>query len=88
MSNLSRRSLVSSAAALPALAVPAVALASVEPDPIYAAIEEYRHLHELGDALDDMETLNSPELRANVEACIEARELRIQCVPWPSISEQ
>jgi hypothetical protein len=39
MSNLSRRSLVTSAAALPVLAVPAVALASVEPDPIYAAIE-------------------------------------------------
>jgi hypothetical protein len=35
---LSRRSLVTSAAALPALAVPAVA-APAEPDPIYAAIE-------------------------------------------------
>jgi hypothetical protein len=40
MSALSRRSLVTSAAALPALAVPAVAVAAcAEPDPIYAAIE-------------------------------------------------
>jgi hypothetical protein len=41
MSNLSRRSLVASAAAFPALAVPAFAFAaSTEPDPIYAAIQE------------------------------------------------
>lgn len=47
MSNLSRRSLVTSAAALPALAVPAVAVAaSAEPDPIYAAIEKFRHADE------------------------------------------
>jgi hypothetical protein len=40
MSNLSRRSIVASAAALPALAVPAVAFAvTAQPDPIYAAIE-------------------------------------------------
>jgi hypothetical protein len=44
MSNLSRRSLVASAAALPALAVPAVAIASIEPDPIFAAIEKERVL--------------------------------------------
>jgi hypothetical protein len=43
MSNLSPRSLVASAAALPALAVPAVAL-SAEPDPVFAAIEAHRHL--------------------------------------------
>lgn len=42
MSDLSRRSLVASAAALPALAVPVVAVASVEPDPVYAAIEKSR----------------------------------------------
>jgi len=43
MSNLSRRSLVASAAALPALAVPAVALAvTAEPDPIFALIERHR----------------------------------------------
>jgi hypothetical protein len=39
MSNLSRRTLVTSAAALPALAVPALA---TEPDPIFAAIENHR----------------------------------------------
>jgi hypothetical protein len=42
MSKLSRRSLVASAAALPALAVPAIAITSVEPDPIYAAIERWK----------------------------------------------
>ena len=42
MSQLSRRSLVTSAAALPALAVPTIVLASVDPDPIYAAIEKHR----------------------------------------------
>jgi len=41
MSALSRRSLVASAAALPALAVPAAACASVEPDPIFAVIAAY-----------------------------------------------
>jgi len=38
--SLSRRSLVTSAAALPALAV--LAIASTEPDPIFAAIERHR----------------------------------------------
>lgn len=42
MSTLSRRALVSSAAALPALTVPAVVAASTEPDPIFAAIERHR----------------------------------------------
>jgi hypothetical protein len=42
MSALSRRSIVASAAALPALAVPAVVSAAVEPDPIFAAIEVHR----------------------------------------------
>jgi hypothetical protein len=42
MPNLSRRHLVTSAAALPALAVPAVAATlAYEPDPIFAAITEY-----------------------------------------------
>ena len=41
---LSRRSLVTSAAALPALAVPAVAVAAcAKPDPIFAAIEALRN---------------------------------------------
>jgi hypothetical protein len=42
MSKLSRRTLVTSAAALPALTVPAVVAASAEPDPIFAAIERHR----------------------------------------------
>jgi hypothetical protein len=43
MSNLSRRSLVTSAAALPALAVPAVAIAAIaDPDPIHAAIKRWK----------------------------------------------
>jgi hypothetical protein len=46
MSKLSRRSLVASAAVLSALAVPAVASTlrdvKLEPDPIFAAIEEHR----------------------------------------------
>jgi hypothetical protein len=59
MSDLSRRSLVTSAAALPALAVPAVAVAAAnmpawqtpklieqlaEPDPIFAALERWKEL--------------------------------------------
>jgi hypothetical protein len=46
MPNLSRRHLVTSAAALPALAVPAVAAFAHEPDPIFAAIEKERALDE------------------------------------------
>jgi hypothetical protein len=42
MSNLSRRSVVASTAALPVLAVPAVAVAAVEADPVFAAIEEHK----------------------------------------------
>jgi hypothetical protein len=42
--NLSRRTLVASAAALPVLAVPVVANASGS-DPILAAIEAHRHAH-------------------------------------------
>lgn len=51
MSHLSRRSLVTSAAALPALAVPAVVMASIEPDPIFAAIEAYREAAEASSRL-------------------------------------
>ena len=43
MSNLSRRSLVASAAALPAMVIPAAAIAATQPDdPIFAAIEDHR----------------------------------------------
>jgi uncharacterized protein with LGFP repeats len=49
MPNLSRRSFVSTAAVLPALAVPpAIAVASVGPDPIFAAIDTHQraeHAH-------------------------------------------
>jgi hypothetical protein len=40
--NLSRRAIVAGAASVPALAVPAIALASTEPDPIFAAIERWK----------------------------------------------
>jgi hypothetical protein len=39
---LSRRSLVTAAAALPTLAVPALAVVGTEPDPIHAAIERWK----------------------------------------------
>jgi hypothetical protein len=41
MSNLSRRHLVTSAVAVPALAMPATVALAREPDPIFAAIREY-----------------------------------------------
>ena len=66
MSNLSRRSIVASAAALPALAVPALAIASIEPDPIFAAIEEYKR------AKEPVERDGAS--RAEVYAAVAARE--------------
>ena len=45
MSNLSRRSLVTSAAALPALAIPAVAAAAAPVDPVFAAIAAHRETY-------------------------------------------
>jgi hypothetical protein len=45
MSKISRRSIVSSAAALPALTVPAVA--ATEPDEIYAMIEAHRRAYDV-----------------------------------------
>ncbi len=54
MSNLSRRSLVASAAALPALAVPAVAeatIGSARPDPIFAAIDYQQQAQAVVDAV-------------------------------------
>jgi hypothetical protein len=41
--NLSRRAIVAGAASVPAFALPAVALASTEPDPIFAAVAEHRY---------------------------------------------
>ncbi len=42
--NLNRRALVVGAASIPALALPAVAMAATEPDPIFAAIEAHREI--------------------------------------------
>jgi hypothetical protein len=51
MSALSRRSLVAGAAALPALAVPAITVAAIaEPDPIFAAIERWEEAAAIEDA--------------------------------------
>ena len=56
MSKLSRRTLVTSAAALPALAVPAAAASlSVAPDPVFAAIERDRALEAAFIARSDYE---------------------------------
>ena len=44
MSELSSRGLVTTAAALPALAVPADAIGSTKTDPIFAAIEAHRRV--------------------------------------------
>jgi hypothetical protein len=56
MPNLSRRHLVTTAAALPALALPAAAgTLALEPDPIFAAIERYRAFDEAYYALCDYE---------------------------------
>jgi hypothetical protein len=58
--SLSRRAALAGAAALPALAMPAIALTTAGPDPIFAAIERHRIAHaafwscnDLPDAVDD-----------------------------------
>jgi hypothetical protein len=57
MSDLSRRHLVTTVAALPALAVPAAAAKLThEPDPIFAAIEKYRTTNAAFNARSDYET--------------------------------
>jgi hypothetical protein len=73
MTNLSRRSLVTSAAALPALAVPAAAV-STGADPVFAAIETHRTAwREYGNKcyLDDIDT---SEAKAELELAAEAEE--------------
>jgi hypothetical protein len=45
MSKLSRRSLVTAAATLPAIAIPAIANAGPEPDPVFAAIAAHRQAY-------------------------------------------
>jgi hypothetical protein len=86
MSNLSRRALVTGAAGLPVLAAPA--LASSEPDPIFAAIEKYRRLDAAFLARNDLEDdlaeagqelapasgdHRTPEMVAAVNAAIDSR---------------
>jgi hypothetical protein len=74
------RSLVAGAAALPALAVPAMALENqspvtvTEPDPIFAAIEAYRFWNKRSDELwGNHSGKTTPEMRAAVDAAVEAR---------------
>jgi hypothetical protein len=81
MSKFSRRSLVASAASLPALALPAVAVAaSAEPDPIFAAIEKYQHAKEVClamDIYDDVEPTPTPEDEADPRAAVVDTRLRL-----------
>jgi hypothetical protein len=90
MSKLSRRALVTSAAALPALAVPVVALAaSAGPDdPIYAAIEAYRRTEAACFAMavyeDEVKVPTphqTPEMAALAEAAKKARRRLAQTSP-------
>ena len=70
MFNLSRRSLVASAAALPALSVPAAAVAAcAEPDPIFAAIEQWKEACAIEQACKDARDYeNLPRLEQAAEA--------------------
>jgi hypothetical protein len=79
MSNLSRRSIVASAAALPALAVPVIGAGSTEldrmfgsePDPIFAAIEAFedaRDAHAKAFHNDDEAASQGPLLAAYSDA--------------------
>jgi hypothetical protein len=70
MPNLSRRHLVTTAAALPALAVPAAAgTLAYEPDPILAAIERHRKLEADTMAADNewSEASHRADLKAKTE---------------------
>jgi hypothetical protein len=53
--DLSRRAVVAGAASVPALALPAVAAAAGEPDPIFAAIERWKEASATERAGDDAE---------------------------------
>ena len=88
MSKLSRRSLVTSAAALPALAVPAALAASGPDDPIFAAIEAYHRTEAacLARAVYEDEVRLStpnqtPEMAALAEAATKARRQLAQTSP-------
>ncbi len=88
MSKLSRRSLVTSAAALPVLAVPALAAEAAKPDPVFVAIERFREAeeayvslceHEGGLIASGQELTSAPddhrtsEMVATVKASVDAR---------------
>ena len=88
MSKLSRRSLVTRAAALPVLAVPALAAEAAKPDPVFVAIEKYCEAREAYVSLCDHEEgliasgqeltpapgdHRTPEMVATVKACVDAR---------------
>ena len=88
MSNLSRRSIVATAAVLPALTVPAALAASGPDDPIFAAIEAHRHTEAacLARAVYEDEVKLStpnqtPEMAALAEAAIKARRQFAQTSP-------
>ena len=75
MSHLSRRSLVTSAAALPALAVPAAAIAAVPgPDPTFAAIAAHRdaYLSRMRAAVPTMELEPGDERETELDAALDA----------------
>jgi hypothetical protein len=81
-SKLSRRPLVATAAALQALAVPAVAIAATaEPDPVFAAIEAYRNAEAAFIARSEYEDAvglcnaseQTSEMKATVKSDIAAR---------------
>jgi hypothetical protein len=75
MSSLSRRHLVTTAAALPALAMPAAAATLAhEPDPIFAAIEKHRRARaETNAAWSRLSSLQE-DARSTEERCIEQED--------------
>jgi hypothetical protein len=96
MSKISRRSLVTTAAALPALAVPAAASPAQKADPIFAALETYRGLDAAYYARSDYEDSlgesgvklhpapddhRTPEMVAHVTASVAAREALANTAP-------
>jgi hypothetical protein len=79
MSALSRRSLVASAAALPALASPTVTLTSEEHDPIFSPTRKFKEAWAAFNAYHGPD--NSEEAEALEEAFYEAEEAWSPVVP-------
>jgi hypothetical protein len=85
MPNLSRRHLVTTAAALPAPAVPAVAALAHEPDPIFVAIEKHRQLDaETMEA--DIESSNASH-RADLKAKTERLGIKTERAAADALAE-